>query len=51
MIASMTALAAVHKIARLPGHAIPVGPSRVDTSGGVPPLAQTISNWRKSYGN
>ena len=41
---------AANQIARLPGHAIPVGHPRADTSGGTPPLAHTISNWRKSYG-
>lgn len=39
-----------HEIARQPGHAIPAGIPRADTSGGLSPLAQTISNWRKSYG-
>lgn len=32
-------MSAPHKIARRPGHAIPVGFSRADTSGGKPPLA------------
>lgn len=41
---------APNKIARQPGHAILAGNTRADTSGGLPPLAHTSSNWRKSYG-